>query len=424
MLLFPDNFFCDGINSISKFLGLCPEKVIYLHSVSDDPVGKRRFIQPLGYMPRAGNSQKNSKAIFFNIPDCVIYDFEKMGLLKKNDVISVDVNCIEKLNENKLNNKLESNLLDYYIVSYDYKKLPYFKPIVSKIEGFDNFHKRYISNAGDDFFLPRIIIDKSDKISTEKVKNFVCDKIDEGYNEGFYLKKDMSSGGAGVEPLIGEKNHIIDKTVSQVKTEGGTWILECTAPSHYSNVGLSAIVSDKKICIAGIAEQITIDGTRYIGCNVYPETGKFFDSAIKAANGLLLTLMEDGFRGPIGLDILIPDENENKCAKIIDLNPRFTASVPLLSVVHFCLARGAKREEIFSQSRLMKFRKSDTYEKIVKEFVKEDQFCISKKSGIIVFPPSSSEPPVAEVICIDKCKDLPIWKRFKKEWKQRLNEGK
>lgn len=374
----------NGTNDVARYLGLNPEKTIFLHSTSFNEndidnikrkaINKGRMIysEILSYTSSLENGSKSAIS-YFN--EQLLDEMEKMQILRKDNVIKVT----DSTNLNYPYNSV-STMLN--------KKVKEDDNFRRKIEGF-NIVSSYISKEDEDTV--RLINGKllMDRKKQEKFNSkYEFRKMAESY--GFAVPKGVAIKGlnnldSNLEKLEDKQDYtdVWIKLESQSSGKGNIkienfkeisiqklkekilkvamqiyeddyiyqdmpFIIEYDVSSgceeEVANIGVEAVISKDKVTILGGVEQATKDA-EYIGSKLTEDTYKYLPIAQEVAKEAFMAVSKEGYRGFMTIDVLVTKNRTTSEMKAynIDPNARFSAGTMLLKNIHTSEACNKKK---------------------------------------------------------------------------------
>lgn len=366
----------DGTNDVARYLGLNPEKTIFLHSTSfnenDEDNIKRKAINKgrmiyseiLSY---SSNIQNGSKSAISYFNEQLIEEMEKMQVLRKDNIIKVT----------------DSNNLDYPYNSVSTmlnRRVKQDKNFRDAIEGF-NIVSSYISKEDEDtarLINGKLLMDRkqqekfnskyefrkmSEKYGFKVPKgiaikglNNLNQKLQELKNDSsnyttIWIKLESQSSGKGnirIENFntvsVKEIEEMVLAVSKQIYNDDYIYkdmpfIAEYDVSSaneeEVANIGVEAVIAENKVTILGGVEQATKDG-EYIGSKLTPSTYNYLEIAQSTAEEAFIAVSKEGYRGFMTIDVLVTKNKETSevSAYNIDPNARFSAGTMLLKNIH------------------------------------------------------------------------------------------
>jgi hypothetical protein len=162
------------------------------------------------------------------------------------------------------------------------------------------------------------------------------------------------------------------------------------------NACVQGVVGDKGVSLVGTTLQHTVDG-EYIG-SVMPSEGQHPEifTAQKCAQKLMNALYTHGYKGFVGVDVLVVENKDGKLqGYVLEVNPRLNSSTPLLRMVQYC-AREAGQHRTGNSANYLLPHGVDPISYLEKAIGKE-AFYRRAESGYCGFVPVMiDQPPEAD----------------------------
>jgi len=373
----------NGLENVSKYLNLKPEKSVFLHStvVNDDVMGRRLFYKPsfahsqiLSILPRrtswpkgvclyvnkelreylseVGLAPKDNYIYIDKYPSKDSYpyfsvsgyfkeylrDLKETDLkyLKNTSIVSSFISKDDEYTANFLNGNLIMNLEDqvkfnskYYLRKLS-QKYDFSVPLGVPFKGLYSLESAF-------YDLYNILLESNCKPNTSKIW---CKFQSQTSGMGSF-----SFQGFSKESFKNTKEHIrefcrkINIPEEDMKNEVPL-VLEIDVSSmpyekQIANIGVEAVISCQGITLVGCVSQKSKNG-KYIGSIIDKNTKAFSWSAEEVALPFLKAIQEDGYRGFITIDVLLTRTKDGSVKGYnIDPNARFTAGTPLLSLIQY-----------------------------------------------------------------------------------------
>lgn len=385
----------NGTDDIARFLGLKPEKTIFMHSTafdeSDSDNIKRRainkgrmiFAEPLSYSSNKENGSKTAIA-YFN--EELLNKFEEIGILKTENILRVsDVrnvdypnNCVSDLLNQKVKKDInfKNSIENYTIVSsYLSKEDEETARLINGNLIMDRknqvkFNSKYdfrLMSEKYNFNIPDGICIKGIDQLDDKLRLFE-EKKDKAKN--LWIKLESQSSGTGnieinnykqtsikeiKEKIIEVASKIFDYEYIKKEMQ---FIVETDVNiegfKEVANIGVEAVIAEKKVTVLGGVEQETLNG-KYLGSKYDNCTDIYMDKAIECAIEAFKAVSIEGYRGFMTIDVLVTKNEETNEIKTynIDPNARFSAGTMLLKNIHTSEQHNNKKMYGFSFSNII-----------------------------------------------------------------------
>jgi hypothetical protein len=411
----------EGLKNIADYLGLNPEKSVFLHStvVNDDNLGRRLFYKPsfahsqiLSILPRESTTPKGvclyvnkdlrdylsevglaPKENYFYIdkyPSKNTYpyfsvsgyfkeylknfDIDELESISGSTVVSSFISRDDEIIANFIKGSLIMNVKDqvkfnskYYLRQLS-EKYDYPIPRGVAFEGLNSLEDAFTS-------LKELMILKGYNIDNAKVW---CKFQSQTSGKGSYLFE-----GFNKDALSNTRSHIFefcqklyiseDEILNKVPL-----ILEVDVNSipdeiQIGNIGVEAVVGSDSITLVGCVSQDSKAG-RYIGSIINTETKELSKYAEEAALPFLKAIQIEGYRGFMTIDVLLTksDTTGKISGYNIDPNARFTAGTPLLSLLQY--SEKMSEKELFGLSYSNAIKDSDNLFDRVKYYCGDDLY--------------------------------------------------
>ncbi|MFO7887784.1 MAG: hypothetical protein R6U59_05640 [Eubacteriales bacterium] len=373
----------NGLENVSKYLDLKPEKSVFLHStvVNDDVMGRRLFYKPsfahsqiLSILPRktswpkgvclyvnkelreylsqVGLAPKDNYIYIDKYPSKDSYPYfsvsgyfkeyikglkdEDLQFLKNSSIVSSFISKDDEYTANFLNGNLIMNLKEqvkfnskYYLRKLS-QKYDFSVPLGVPFKGLDSLETAFNS-------LYNILLKSNCKPEISKIW---CKFQSQTSGMGSF-----SFQGFSKESFENTKEHVkefcrkINIPEEDMKREVPL-VLEVDVSSmpyekQIANIGVEAVISCQGITLVGCVSQESRNG-KYIGSIIDKSTKDFRWYAEESALPFLKAIQEEGYRGFITIDILLTRSKDGIIKGYnIDPNARFTAGTPLLSLIQY-----------------------------------------------------------------------------------------
>ena len=407
----------NGLNDVAKYLGLDPDKTIFMHSTSFDddnidrkPINKGRMLyaEILSYVA----NEKGAKAGICYYSDDFLNYYDEIGFLNKENILKLydgqELTYPYNSPSTLLNEKIKND--------ENFRKSMEGYTIVSSYLGEKDIESAQLINGKT-----LMTLDEQVKFNSKhffrclgKEKNFSIapgleftglEKFDitelrkKYKNSDIWIKLESQSGGSGnlfFENLeensdldIKEKIRELSSKIYDEKYINDKMQFICEIDLNsidnvkiIENIGVNAVVTPNKITILGGTSQATKNG-KYIGSRVSEETDKYIKYAQEAAEKAFVAIGEAGYYGYMTIDVLVTEEGNEYKAYSIDPNARFSAGTMLLKNIHYAEEKTGKKAYGISFANLL-YNKDANHLKTFKNAAKNLEY--DKKTGYGLVP--------------------------------------
>lgn len=363
----------NGTNDVAKYLGINPEKALFLHSTSFDEndvdnlkrvaINKGRMIysEILSYSSNVDNGSKSAIS-YFN--DELLDKMEEMDVIKRDNIIKVT----DEKNVDYPYNSV-STMLNQKVKKDEElrKKLDGFTIVSSYISKEDEETARLINGH---LLMDRKLQEKFNskyefRKMAEKYNFSIPDGIEikglinlqDGLNKlkahnsesvSIWIKLETQSSGTGnikIDDYVNVDEKEIENKIKEIAKKvydeeyimkDMQFIIEYDVSSvnkekEVANIGVEAVITENKVTILGGVEQATDNG-KFVGSKITDNTYKYLDIAQKTAKEAFIAVSEEGYRGFMTIDVLVTKNEDTSEIKAynIDPNARFSAGTMLL----------------------------------------------------------------------------------------------
>lgn len=392
----------NGLDDIARYLGLDPEKTLFMHSTSFDDndnknisrrainKGRMLYAEILSYV---SNNKNGSKAAICYYSDEYLNYYHNISFLNKSNIIKVydgikltyPYNSVSTMLNKKL--KEDENLR---------KKLEGYTIVSSYLSDEDVESAKIIN--GKTLMKPEIQIKFNSKYYFRKLgkkKNysiapgleftglntFNIDSLRKKYpKSNIWIKLESQSGGTG-NLFFNDFSILKDDYIKEEIRKLATKIYEkkyIDQEMHYiveidinsipdtkiiENIGVNAVITPNKVTIIGGTSQTTKNG-KYIGSCVSEKTYKYIEVAEKTAEKAFIEIGKEGYRGFMTIDVIVTKENDEVKAYNIDPNARFSAGTMLLKNIHYAEEKNNIKSYGISYANLVNSEEGKTLNKI------------------------------------------------------------
>lgn len=411
----------EGLKNVADYLGLNPEKSVFLHStvVNDDNLGRRLFYKPsfahsqiLSILPRESTTPKGV-CLYVN-EDLRDY-LSEVGLAPKDNYFYIDKypskksypyfsvsgyfkEYLKNLDMDELESISGSTVVSSFIsrddeIIADFIKGSLIMNVKDQVKFNSKYYLRKLSKKYEYPIPPGVAFEGLNslesafsslkelmKIRTYNVDNTKvwCKFQSQTSGKGSYIFK-----GFGKDSYANTRNHILEfcgkldisdnEILNKVPLILEVDVDSIPEESQIGNIGVEAVVSSDSVTLVGCVSQDSKDG-RYIGSIIDRETKELSKYAEEAALPFLKAIKREGYRGFITIDVLLTkNENTGKIRGYnIDPNARFTAGTPLLSLLQY--SEKMSEKELFGLSYSNAIKDSDNLFDRVKYYCGDDLY--------------------------------------------------
>lgn len=379
------NKIINGTDDVAKYLGLEPEKTIFLHSTSFNEKdvenlkrkainkGKMIYSEILSY---SSNKKRGSKSAISYFNEQLLDELDEIKVIKRDNIIKVTDESILDYPYNSVSTMLNKKVKE----DLNFRK---------SIEGF-NIVSSYISREDEDtanLINGRLLMNrkKQEKFNSKYEFRKLSHKygfkmpfgiIINGLNEfeekfekldkiclnykNIWIKLESQSSGKGnlkIEDYNNFDKNKIKEMILQIAKKiydeeyiykEMPFIAEVDVTSNedeeVANIGVEAVVTGQKVTILGGAEQ-AVRGSEYIGSKISENTYEYLKIAEETAKEAFISVAKEGYVGFMTIDVIVTKNMNTKGlnAYNIDPNARFSAGTMLLKNIHTSEALNKQR---------------------------------------------------------------------------------
>lgn len=366
----------NGLDDVAKYLGLNPEKTIFLHSTSFDESeeknikriainkGRMLYSEILSY---SSNNKNGAKSVITYYNEEMLKYYEEIGLISLDNIIlvgenkkidypynSVSTMLNKRLKESEdLRKKLEGfTIVSSYLSFEDEENAKLINgSLIMGVKEQEKFNSKYEFRRFSEkygFSMPK----GATCLGVKKLNDEILKLKESKKVKDVWIKLESQSSGTGnlfVKDVINTKLEEIENKVLEIakKIYDNNYIFNempliieedvnsIKNEKEIENIGVEAVISKDKVVILGGVSQATKDGA-YLGSQVTESTYKYEDVAMNCAKDAFIAMAKEGYRGFMTIDVLVTKNeitNEVKTYNI-DPNARFSAGTMLLKNIH------------------------------------------------------------------------------------------
>lgn len=418
----------NGVEDVAKYLGLDPEKTIFLHSTTfgeDTNDGKKRPSINKGrmiyseIMSYSSNKKDGAKTAVSYIEKNLLEFYHNTNIINIDNIIevgedkkieypynSVSYMLNKKVKEDEnLRKKLNGyTLVSSYLSEEDIEtaKLINGKTLMG-LEDQIKFNSKYFFRKASEkhnFSVPTGVCFeglKNIESAINELKSKIKDKI-ETPEVWIKLESQLSGTGNIKVNLECDLNEIIEKINDVAKKiypdeyiyNEIPLIIEVdvnsiTDEKQIENIGVEAVVTEDKITILGGVSQETQNG-KYLGSARTEKTDKYIGAAQDAAKDAFIAYSKEGYRGFITIDVLVVKNEKTGEVKgyNIDPNARFSAGTMLLRNIHMAEEKSGKTIYGVSFSNALNLEENAI--ESIKKYAKENLYAGEKSNYVGIIP--------------------------------------